>query len=558
MTDSKRVLDRAYAVLHTRLPELWAILAAFAWFRYLGYGPTLDPTFVDWMWRDDWAAYQWGFSFFRNADWGFPLGRIPNLFYPYGTSVGFTDANPWLCVLFKPLSPILPLDFQFSGIWFLLCYALQAWFGTKICRTFTPDPVQIALGGALFATTPVLPMRAPHVALCALFFLTAGVWLNLARVESEAAARRGMLITFLLLAWAAGTHAYLSVMLIALCIAYYTRLCFVDRLVAPRAFSLSVLLALGLSLGIYYLFGFLAWKKTELSVEGFGEFSADLLALANSQGSSRYVPAFPFQPRQWEGYAYLGLGTLLLMPLLLLRICLQPRSFLRALSSFWPLLLVVGAMSFYALSSHVTLRGELVLDLTPLYAPLGKYVGIFRSSGRFAWPLHLLLIAAGVRAAIFREQRYLSYALLALALFLRVAEQDPDRVHFDPLPLRALADPVWQSSERDYKHLALVPIHLQWNCQYDAPLVDALSHEAYRRKLSFNSGNFMRQEPGTHALCGQSVSPLDAHTVYVVEPAYVASLKQQNAACGVLDGLYVCVTNARATALRTALLRTPL
>jgi hypothetical protein len=96
---------------------------------------------------------------------------------------------------------------------------LQAWFGTKICRTFTRDPIQVALGGALFATTPLLPIRVLHIALSGLFFVTAGVWLNLARVESSAAARRGVLMSLVLLIWAAGTHAYLSVMLIVLSLA---------------------------------------------------------------------------------------------------------------------------------------------------------------------------------------------------------------------------------------------------------------------------------------------------------------------------------------------------
>jgi hypothetical protein len=532
---------------------------AASWFFYLGYGPTLDPTFVAWMWRDDWAAYQWGFSFFRNADWQFPLGSIPNLFYPYGTSVGFTDANPWLCVLFKLLSPLLPHEFQFSGIWFLLCYVLHAWFGTKICRTFTRDPIQVALGGALFATTPLLPIRVLHIALSGLFFVTAGVWLNLARVESSAAARRGVLMSLVLLIWAAGTHAYLSVMLIVLSLAYYARLCFVDRRLSPRAFSSSVLLAFGLSLGIYYLFGFVGWKQADLAVEGFGRFSADLLALINSQGISRYVPAFPFHPWQWEGYAYLGLGTLLLMPLLVVRVCTEPRAWFAALSARWPLVLVVAAMSVYALSSRVTFRGELVWDLSSLYAHFGTLVGIFRSSGRFAWPLQLLLTAACVRAAIFRQHRYLSCSLLALALALTASEQDPERLRFAEVRLPPLGDPVWQTSGRDYKHLAIVPLQLQWDCHpYDAPLVNALSQKAYRMKLTFNSGNFMRKEPHTRALCRRNVAVIDPQTIYVVESAFLASFMRRNAVCGALDGLALCVTNTRRTALQRALLRAPL
>lgn len=37
--------------------ELTACACAVAWFYYLGYGPTLWPTHIEWMYRDDWSAY---------------------------------------------------------------------------------------------------------------------------------------------------------------------------------------------------------------------------------------------------------------------------------------------------------------------------------------------------------------------------------------------------------------------------------------------------------------------------------------------------------------------
>jgi hypothetical protein len=549
-------MKRLFMHLRVRAPELCAVSLAVAWFFYLGYGPTLNPSFVAWLWRDDWAAYQWGFSFFRNAPWSWPLGSVPNLFYPHGTSVGFTDANPWLCVLFKPFSSLFPPDFQLWGLWYLLCYALQAWFGTKICRTLTRDPVQCALGGALFALTPLLPIRARHIALCGQFFVSAGLWLNLRREHSPEQVRRGLLSSFALLIWAAGTHAYLSLMLLVLCLAYYARLFLVDRLLGQRAWLTATLSALGASLSVYYLFGFIGWKPSDLSVPGFGQYSADLLALFNAQGLSRFVPAFPFHPRQWEGYAYLGLGVFFLLSIALVRALAAPARALRGLARHWPLLIAVFFMSLYALSSQVTYRGELVLDLSPFYAPIGKLAGIFRSSGRFVWPLSFLLIACGVRAVASERHRKLSRAALALALALSAAEQDPRQLSFDAVPLLSLRHAAWQSTSADYGHLELVPLQLQWECSYNPALVDALSHEAYRRKLTFNSANLMRKEPNVRALCGQDPSVLDAHTVYVVAPSRVASLRQLGAECGVLDGLSVCASLSRATPLLAALRRT--
>src|SRR4051794_2519898 len=106
--------------------ELGAAAVAVAWYFYLGFGATLPPGHIAWLMRDDWTSYLWGFSFFRNAEWTFPLGDLPNLFYPIGTNVAFTDANPWMSLLFRSVSPWLPADFQFFGLWFLLCFVLQA------------------------------------------------------------------------------------------------------------------------------------------------------------------------------------------------------------------------------------------------------------------------------------------------------------------------------------------------------------------------------------------------------------------------------------------------
>src|SRR5262245_3823950 len=111
---------RLAARLERNGAALVAGMLAVGWYFYLGYGATLNPSHIAWMYRSDWAAYLWGFEFFRNSAWHFPLGSTPELFYPFGTSVGFTDANPWLGVVFKLLSPLLPVDFQYSGLWFLL------------------------------------------------------------------------------------------------------------------------------------------------------------------------------------------------------------------------------------------------------------------------------------------------------------------------------------------------------------------------------------------------------------------------------------------------------
>jgi Family of unknown function (DUF6311) len=559
-TRTARAAAHLSSALVEGAPTCAAVAFAAAWFVFLGYGPTLWPTNVHWMLHGDWAAYFWGFSFYREAPLELPLGAIPNLFHPYGTSLGFTDANPWASLPWRFLSPLLPLHFQPYGAWYLLCFVAQAWVGVRIARALRGTPVQQALGGALFAVTPLIPSRHGHIALCALFFVSAGVLFNVQRHADGTAARRSLRQVTILSVWAAGTHGYLSLMLLVLAVAAIARLWRVERALSAGEAARATLVLLLATLATYYAFGYVGWKQTDLTAEGFGQFSADLAALVNPQGWSRWFGALPYRPRQWEGFLYLGAGVLALLALALSHAIARPRQTLSALARQWPLLLALAAMSFYALSSRIAFLGEEKLNLESLYAPASALTGVFRSSGRFGWPLHVALLTAALWAALRLERRTLASAVLAGAVGAQAAELKPDELHFEPQPLRALSDPAWQTAGTEYAHLALHPMQLLWVCRYDEGLVNRAAYEAYRRKLTFNSGNFMRKEPSVRSECDRHIlpnEPLDARTIYLVEPGFLRDFRGRPARCGVLDGLLVCVSTQHDTAILRALARHP-
>jgi hypothetical protein len=494
----------------------------------------------------------WGFTFYRNAELSFPLGATPELFWPFGTSVAFTDANPWMAVLFKLLSPLLPLDFQYAGLWFLLCFVLLGVTGTRLTACFTRDPLRQALGGCLFVLTPLLPARSGHVALCAFFFLTAMLQLYLRPTPTRERALHTLAFVLPLVVWSSGTHGYLSLMVLALALALIVRLGWVDKLLRWQEALGAVVAYLTAAAFTYYLFGYIGWKETELTAEGFGQFSSDLGALVNPQEWSRWFSALPMRPRQGEGFAYLGSGVLALLLVALLRALRSRRPRFRALVGLAPLLVVVALMWMYALSSQVCWQGELVLDARALYREFDALTGIFRSSGRFVWPLHFMLMAGAVWGGATLEPRWLGRLLLVLAVGAQAAELNPKPLSFEPARFEPLRDPIWATTSGSYRHLALQPLQLLWVCPYDHQLVNRLSYEAYRRKLSFNSGNFMRKEPNLKPLCRLRVgreAPLDEQTVYVVDRRHLADFGRAGAVCGRVDGLAVCVDGARDTPL---------
>jgi len=561
--DENRTARRAPLL---RMRVLWrthgaaasASALAIAWFFYLGYGATLPPGRIAWLLRGDWVAAFWGLCFFRNAPWSLPLGATPDLLWPFGTSVGFADAIPWLALACRLLSGWLPLDFQPFGLWFLLCFALQGWFGARIAAVFSADRVQQALGGTLFALTPVLPDRNGHIALCSVFFVTAGLYLCLRPVESRRRARALLAGALPLAIWAAGTHAYLSAMLIALVLAYCARMAWCERLLAPGELALAVALVVGSSLGAYWLFGYIGWKQLA-PAGGFGQFASDLSALINPQGWSRWVDKLPYMERQAEGFAYLGCGVLALLVLRALLSLRRPKVVWRAVRSHWPLLLALLAMWIYSLSSSVRLTGDEVLDLRGVYAPLPLLTETFRSSGRFVWPLHMALIAAAVSACAALRMRNVARVLLLAAVVLQAAELKRKRLDFHPVALDALSAPVWATLPGHYRHLALVPMQIKWACPYDDAVVNRVSYEAYRRHLTINSGNAARKELELRELCkGRLRAPVDLepHTVYVLD-SKVRRYFRKDAACGWIDGLLVCASDKRETPLLEVLRRDP-
>lgn len=77
----------------------------------------------------------------------FPLGCTDYLSYPNKMSVVFTDSIPCFAVLFKILSPVLPDEFQYFGLWGMLCFVLQGILSVRIVRNFTYSGVYAVLAG---------------------------------------------------------------------------------------------------------------------------------------------------------------------------------------------------------------------------------------------------------------------------------------------------------------------------------------------------------------------------------------------------------------------------
>src|SRR3989442_692605 len=109
---------KAFVIDHLGL--IGAGLVGAAWFLSFA-GRLVNPFNVDPLLIDDWSTHLLGWLFFRHEAFHLPFGRIDGLLYPVGTTIGYTDSIPWMAFLFRPLSAVLPSDFQYIGPFMLTC-----------------------------------------------------------------------------------------------------------------------------------------------------------------------------------------------------------------------------------------------------------------------------------------------------------------------------------------------------------------------------------------------------------------------------------------------------
>ncbi|MDP4028818.1 MAG: DUF6311 domain-containing protein [Gallionella sp.] len=455
----------------TKQTGAWGgLLLGILFFLWLYGAAILNPAETGWMLHGDPAQHYLGWEFFRREPWSLPLGRIENFGAPLTASIVFTDSLPLLAIPLKLLSPWLPETFQYFGAWMLLCHALTGWFAWRIFSRLGLGVAASALGTLLMLLMPAMMLRAyGHESLMA-------HWLILAAIDRYLAgwSGRGWLALVLL---AAAVHAYLLAMLLAIFCAAWLRAVAVDRtlsLVQGGARAALGALLLG---GWMALLGYFVGATKQLAAEGYGHYSANLLTWfdpmdwrafllhygrdpAGKGEWSHFLPALgQTTAGQYEGFAYLGAGLLLLAGIALVSV-LRRRQ--RLPGFMLPLLAVALALFIAALSNRVSLGGR-ELFAVPLSDTMLGMLSIFRASGRFVWPLTYLAAIAAVVVVARQWPARAAVPLLALAVLVQTLDMNGklrefrDKFHRPAAYQNPLADPLWESAAQRHRRIVVYP-----------------------------------------------------------------------------------------------------
>ncbi|HEX4299001.1 MAG TPA: DUF6311 domain-containing protein [Devosia sp.] len=375
-----------------RLRDLLGGLAAMAlgiaaFFVFAGWW-VLIPTNIAFLDVGDRAMHTLGWMFFRDAPWGTPPGASPRLGIELANSIALVDGLPLFAIPFKLLSPWLPRPFQYWGYWWLLSFTLQALFGYLVARQMGGRRLVALLAAGFVVITPAFLFRTTlHMAL-------SGHWTILAAMYLYARRTPPRLYAWPLLAGlTASIHAYLLAMVLGLWLAAWVQRLWTRRIGWRHAILEPVLIAL-VAVLVLWLVGF--FYTGSLGSYGFGSYRLNLFwPFLTYRDWSQLVPDLPHAKYDYEGLSFLGIGIL---AILVLSIFSGAVAKLRVLvTARWlPLLLMALLLMVCALSNHIGVLG-IELPAIPIGDRLEALGGIFRSSGRFVWPiLYLVTIGAVV------------------------------------------------------------------------------------------------------------------------------------------------------------------
>lgn len=426
--------------------EIWlcALLGAVTFLFIYGVH-ILNPTYTDWFLTSedgDLTQHYIGWKFYRHASWTFPLGLLDTMAYPNQTSIIFTDSIPLFAFLFKVFRFMLPAEFQYFGWFGLMCFMLQGAVGAKLVKKYLDNSLGVVLGGMFFVLSPVFIDRmywmtslAGHfLCLLALMFL---VYYD----EIYHETKKAVIAWGILGVLCAGIHIYF----LPMCGIILLGFLLVDLVKQSKKWKavlplISYLMSAAVTVFLFGGFG----SGMKAGNDGLGYYSYNLNGLFNPHGWSAYLKDMPYTDSQYEGFAYLGLGVLVL--LLLAAVLwlgkqlqgkrqqedevseagqkLQSKGVAwwcktHIFGLAWGFIIVI---TLIASASNVVMYHDKVLLDVELPDVIFKLWSVFRATGRLIWPVVYLLVLGAICMDGKIINRRTKNLALAICLMLQIMD----------------------------------------------------------------------------------------------------------------------------------------
>lgn len=161
----------------------------------------------------DMSQHLIGYLFYIQDHFRFPLFYVPDLGYPEGGNIIFTDSIPIAALVTKILRSVLPNHFHYFGLWYALVYLLQGLVLVSIVRTFRKTTLLETLLISLIGTgTPFFLYRFGHTALSSHFLILLSFLFYFRNLKKLVTTKRTLIYFILLEILAVLIHPYLMIM----------------------------------------------------------------------------------------------------------------------------------------------------------------------------------------------------------------------------------------------------------------------------------------------------------------------------------------------------------
>ena len=325
-----------------------------------------------------------GYFYFIRDGWRLPLFHVAGLGGADGTNIIFTDSIPLLALLGRALYRVAGLTVNPYGAWTAFCFVASALSMTWLVALLGQRSIASAVIATVFGLCmPALLFRWGHLALMAQFEIVLALGFAVAS-KRHCRPLPHFIASALLCLLALWTNAYLFVMVSGIVGAAIGQ-ALLDRSLCPRIGLGLITTLAAVILGAMLLSGYFSGKHS-LSDMGFGLFSMNLLSPLAVQASGIFTwrnGILDATGGQYEGFAYL-------------RPRYPPSAFhcdpgnicaCRQRMETLPdpghgTRRVHGVCSF-----EPDLRRAWPMPIIPLPEAVLKLAGVFRSSGRFIWPV---------------------------------------------------------------------------------------------------------------------------------------------------------------------------
>ena len=405
------------AIIHRPIATFIAgALVGLAFFAIFYGLDIVNPTNTNWIWQGithDTAQHQLGWEFYRADSTG---GIINGLAYPVGLSAIFMDVIPLLAIIFKPFSAMLPSNFQYFGLWGLLCCLLMGGLSALLLRRIwlkvnsnnRPKLIWqylfIVAGSLIFVLSPMVMARSfYHPALAGQWLILLGFllildspkvkhWWNLIFIWSVV-----LVMTVLI-------HPYflpmMGVLMVLSIVRYWPML--QGKLSLRWAKAVAIIAISGvMSLVAFGLMGGFS-QGTGSEVHDLEEKGFNLLSFVNPGGYS-VIPAFPNKSSSPETMMWLGLGVIIMLIISAKLRCGSYRASWVKFRKFWNshrgqcrlAMLFCVLLLIFAMGTRIDL-GPITLLQYSVPNKIYELWSAFRAAAREAWPFYYATILLGI------------------------------------------------------------------------------------------------------------------------------------------------------------------